>query len=358
VNAPALSDAQLALHLFVRSPALFGGIVLRGPGPGREAMVAFAAQPVPRLIRIPATIDTDRLLGGIDLSATLAAGRSVRRPGLLAEAAGGVLLIPMAERLAPGIAAHVAQAMDGGTVGAILLDDGAAADEVPPALLAERAAFLCDVADERDFAEGHYSQACPHTSVAPISEEQRRALAVTALALGIASLRPLLFAQAAARAHAALHGRRQCADEDVAAAVRLVLAPRATQLPQLDPPLPNPDPSPPDHAADDHDGESPLGEDRDLDDILLEAAAAAIPAHLLDQLAGSARRGSKGQAGKAGQKQQSALRGRPLAARAGMPGHGRRLASDAGQSPIPSPTAFTSARLISGSVPLNSVARA
>ena len=45
---------------------------------------------------------TDRLLGGLDLAATLRAGRPMPQRGLLAEADGGVLVLAMAERLAAG----------------------------------------------------------------------------------------------------------------------------------------------------------------------------------------------------------------------------------------------------------------
>ena len=61
-----------------------------------------------------------------------------------------------------------------------------------------------------------------------------------------------------------------------------------------------------------------------LEDLLVEAAAAAIPADLLAQLAkGNApRRGASG----TGQKRKAGLRGKPLGARPGMPRGGARLA--------------------------------
>ena len=57
---------------------------------------AEAAQPVRH---IPLHIADGRLLGGLDLNATLLAGRPVAERGLLAEADGGVLVLAMAERL-------------------------------------------------------------------------------------------------------------------------------------------------------------------------------------------------------------------------------------------------------------------
>ena len=50
--------------------------------------------------RVPLHISDGRLLGGLDLAATLHAGRPVAERGLLAEADGGVVLLAMAERVA------------------------------------------------------------------------------------------------------------------------------------------------------------------------------------------------------------------------------------------------------------------
>ncbi len=69
--------------------------------------------------------------------------------GLLAEADGGVIVVPMAERLEPGTAARLAAALDtgragpdgaGARFGLILLDEGEG-DEAVSATLADRLAF-------------------------------------------------------------------------------------------------------------------------------------------------------------------------------------------------------------------------
>ncbi len=324
-NFAVIDDAALALQLFVRWPAMFGGIVLRGDGPVRDDMVAFARTEIARhgpVAKIPANVDSERLLGGLDLSATLTAGHSVMREGLLAGAAGGAVILPMAERVAANVAAHISQAMDGGDLAVILLDDGAEADEAPPAVLTERAAFHCDVSELRAFEGGDWAKAKPVSKIAPLADVQLHAIAVTAAALGISSVRPLIFAQTTARAHAALNGRKKVGDDDIAAAVRLVLAPRATQIPQSAPP---PEPEPESNESERENDEERQIEDIDLEDIMLEAAAAAIPKHILDQIDSNAKRGGKGQGGKAGQKQKSAQRGRPLGSRPGVPGNGKRL---------------------------------
>jgi magnesium chelatase subunit D len=318
-------DAELALHLFTRNPILFGGIVLRGGGSVRDAMLDHARSVLGSLVKIPANVDQDRLLGGLDLSATLAAGRKVDATGLLESAADGAVLVPMAERVSANIAAHLAQAIDGAGVAAILLDDGCEADEAPPVALMERIAFHCDVSTLRDFQGKKWPKAKSSAKVQPLTDEQLATLAAMASALGVHSARALNFAQRTARAHAALHGRRKAGEADITAAIRLILAPRATQLPHSAPPPEQaPESETPDASHQDCDDRSL--QDIDLDDIMLEAAAAAIPPHILDQIDRKLRGRSKGQAGRAGQKQRSALRGRPLSARAGVPGHGKRLA--------------------------------
>ena len=62
---------------------------------------------------VPLHIDDERLLGGIDLAATLRVGAAVRTRGLLEEARGGVLLLGQAERVSARLAGLLAQALDG-----------------------------------------------------------------------------------------------------------------------------------------------------------------------------------------------------------------------------------------------------
>jgi magnesium chelatase subunit D len=163
-----------------------------------------------------------------------------------------------------------------------------------------------------------------------------------------------LLAVRAARAVAALAGRGEVLPEDAAMAGRLVLAPRATMLPQTapqagtedtpaDPPPsahPNePTPSEARDSADDpeqspgqdeppdrDEGPQPLGE-TPLQDVVLEAAQAAIPAGLLAQLrVGQAPRGSgAGPAGRAGVLRSGGARGRPCGVRSGPPRGQSRL---------------------------------
>lgn len=319
------ADAALALELFLIAPRQLGGLVLRGPGPARDTLIErLAATAMVR--RLPAHVDDDRLLGGIDLAASLAAGRPIPQPGLLDEVSGGVLLVPMAERLPAAIAGRLAQALDSGArpFGLVLLDDGQGPDEVPSPALADRAAFLADLRtarpDESTFPVDRQALA----AVAPLDDSALAALAETAAVLGIDSTRVLLFAQAAARAHAALQGRRLVAEDDLQIAARLVLAPRATRMPA---PVEEPQEEPAGQSSDqaENPNSDEQGSSQPLTERIIDAALAAIPPDLLARLAqGAARRGSKGSGG--GQRAKSKLRGKPLAARPGMPRGGVRLA--------------------------------
>jgi magnesium chelatase subunit D len=148
--------------------------------------------------------------------------------------------------------------------------------------------------------------------------------------------------------HAALHQRDTLAQEDLALAARWVLAPRATVVPQpvQEPPpeesdsQPPPEEPPPDQAEQDdspapppqEQGESEMAEiptEQDLAEMLLAAAAAALPPHLLDRLLLQRQSPQKGvraaHSGSSGQAQKHTMRGRPLSPRAGKPHAGARL---------------------------------
>jgi len=323
-----VANAVLAAELLAANPRAFGGIVLRGYGPARDALVDLLCEAIP-LRRMPSHIDDERLLGGVDVAASLASGRTVKQQGLLDEARGKALLIPMSERLSNAIAGRLAQALDTNRdLTLVLLDDSTEPDERPPSTLLERCAFHCDLSQARELPQPPRWVSKPNDEVEPLGQEALKALGLTAAALGVASLRPLIFASKAAQTHAALNGRHIVEQEDLEVAVRLALAPRATELPPQDhlPPDPpekdseTPPPSPEDGSVE----QSNPGEGQ-LDDVLVEAARAAIPADLLAQLsAGKAPRNSSG-AG-SGQRRKSSMRGKPLGARPGLPKGGARLA--------------------------------
>lgn len=317
-----MEDARLACSLFAIDPLVLGGLWLRGGGPARDELLdrLKAALGDMALKRMPVGIDDERLVGGIDISASLVAGRSIRQQGLLADAAGGVLVVPMAERLEAARAGRIAQAMDGETgFGLVLLDDSASADEAPPHALTERCALQVDLSQARTVTNAKL-RLPPQRQSPRASADDMRQLSEMSSLLGVRSSRALVLALRAALAHAVLHNRRTVKDIDLEAAVRLVLAPRATQYPEAV----SPEEPPQSREQEPSDAGSEERKRQLPDEMLLDAALAAIPPDLLALMeAGRTRRGN-GSGG--GQKKQSGLRGRPLTAQRGMPGGNARLA--------------------------------
>lgn len=358
MSGDAWADAVLAASLFAVDPAGTGGVALRAlAGPVRDRWLGVVRGLLPRgapLRRVPLGIADGRLLGGLDLAATLRAGRPVAERGVLAQADGGAVLLAMAERLPADTAARVAAALDRGEVavmrdglshhdpariGVIALDEGVAEDERTPAALLDRLAFHVDLAavSHRDAGSAVHDAADVAAARARLrrveaGDEVVESLCAAAVALGIASVRAPLLALRVARAAAALAGREAVSQEDAALAACLVLAPRATVLPEAPPSDQDaPDPAdqnaePPDAAAPDGLGEEEAATDQPLGEVVLEAAQAAIPAGLLAQLASQdAGRARARTAGRAGALRAGGKRGRPVGVRAGSPRDGLRL---------------------------------
>lgn len=327
------SDALSAAALLAIDPVGLKGVVLRSrPGPARDSWLEVFRRGLPAeapVRRAPSHIDDERLLGGLDLAATLASGRPVASRGLLQECEGGAVVLAMAERCTPATAARIAALLDAGAprFALIALDEGVEPNEQVPAVLSDRLAFTLDLADVRP------SNATAPTSndlqiareqlafVAPPDERTIEEICRVASAFGVVSTRAALFALRAARASAALAGRKRIAEEDLLLAVRLVLAPRA----QFAPAEQEPAPSAPeeDQATTEHDEgtATEAGADR-----LVEAVQSALPEAFLEQvLKRNAERRAVARARGSGAIAKSARRGRPLGARAGTLRSGERL---------------------------------
>jgi magnesium chelatase subunit D len=356
-RAPQLSpwaDACLAAALVAVDPHGLGGALVRAlPGPVRDRWLEVLKTLLPEgaaLRRLPAHVTDDRLLGGLDLAATLQAGRPVAERGLLAEADGGLVLMAMAERASPSTVAHLGAALDRGEVvlerdglalrlrariGVVAFDEGVTDEERAAPALADRLAFHLDlhrltVRDALDLEFDPEAVRAARRRLAEVrpDDEVIEALAGASLALGIASIRAPILALRVARAAAALDGRDALEPEDAALAARLVLAPRATRLPFVETDEAEPDEPEPDEPENDQDGEEPEAtpeEIQRLEDMVLAAAAAAIPEGLLAMLRLESVRRPARSTGTAGAFQASKLRGRPLGTRRGLPRAGARL---------------------------------
>lgn len=349
-------SAGLAAAIFAVDPAGVGGLVYRGrAGPPREAFLDHVKKLLPPdmpLRRMPPSISDDRLLGGLDLGATLALGRPIAMRGLLADADGGILIAPMCERMPASHVAHVVAAMDRGEFiaqreglkiaaparfGLLALDESEE-DETVSAAILDRAALLlderkADLLDDLDTAPNAKAIARARQSLIHVESgmEHVTSLVETAAAFGIDSIRACLHALHVARICAVLAGRDAIAKEDLMTAVQLVLAPRARQLPPVEdqsepPPEKNEsEDSPADEARneapEDQNASTPQGEEN-----LTDAVRAALPPDLLKALVAGTppKRGSSG--GKSGLVRRTLRRGRPIGSRPGELSGGARLA--------------------------------
>lgn len=347
---PAAEAMQAALLLAV-DPAGLGGAILRAsPGPARDAWLALLRAGLPAGTpwrRLPLGVPDSRLLGGLDLAATLAAGRPIAERGVLAEAHGGIVVAAMAERLDSATAARIVAVMDRGEVsvqrdglsaelparlGLVALDEGITPEEVAPAALRARLAFLLELPATAPCAAatdaGAIEAARLRLSRLQSDDSLTEAMCATAAALGIDDLRAPLLALRAARAAAALAGRHEVSAEDAGLAARLVLAPRATSLPPQEQAEEQPPEPPPPDDRQDRAEEPERGPDpKELQEMLVAAAQAALPAGLLEalQLREAARKRQAAE-GKAGARRDAAQRGRPIGTRAGALRAGARLA--------------------------------
>ncbi len=336
--------------LFAVDPAGTGVCLRARPGPQRERWLARLADLMPErpLRKIPHGIADDRLLGGLDLAATLATGKPIAERGALADADGGAIIVPSAERMPAAIAARIAAVHDSGEIrmerdglrqrfaarfGLILVDEGLD-EERPPASLLDRVAFHADmtdvtlaVLDGSPTALDGLEAARRRLPEVAVDDDAISALCTAAAALGIRSARAPLLALRAAKAAAALDARDFVSGEDVVLAAQLVLAWRAQTLPAEEA-EPDATDDPPDEQQGERDTDeaSPHAGDEMLEDIVLAAVHAALPPDLLAQLLTDRAQGKRpGDAGRVGALQKSAKRGRRIGVRRGDPRGGARL---------------------------------
>ncbi len=350
------ADAALAAALLAVDPVGLGGVALRaGPGPARDRWTALLRAVLPAdapLRRIPRHIDDERLLGGLDMAATVAAGRPIVQQGVLAACDGGVALIAMAERMDNAGAARLTGVLDQGVVaiereglsarspariGVVAFDEGLTPEERPPQSLLERLAFhlLLFEATAREDQDAPPSPAevaaarARLPAMTPADDGLIEGLCAVADRLGVRSPRSILFALRAARAHAALQGRVALTTEDAAVAARLVLAPRASAAPAE--PEAAESETQPQHCAEPPATDGGTGETKDapsLDqaEMMIAAIQAALPDDLLARVSGEERKGARpARARGSGAPARAAARGRPVGSRSGSLRSGDRL---------------------------------
>lgn len=373
--SPAVADlprggpALTALLLAVDARGLGGAMLDHPLHEQARAFSSLVQRVLPQgapLRRVPSSVTPDRLYGGVDLAATLSTGRLVAERGVLASADGGVIVVPMAERLSVAARTALCEVLDHAEVQvardgiseqhaaricAVIMDESVD-DETVHDALRDRLAFvvrmsgsaadaLLEAPDDQDLASWERQTRDARHRLMSVSVDESWIVAIceTADAFGIDSVRAPLMALRCARAHAALHGRLMLIEADAEMAAALVLAPRATRVPPPpeepandneppgeppsepapSPPENTPPPEPPDADPDD-DAPAPPSSNTD---VLREAVTSALPPGMLAQLLEKANGGTM--QGRVGAEKQNMMRGRPRGARSGLPRGGARL---------------------------------
>lgn len=291
-------------------------------------------------MRLPPGVTAATLSGRLDIARSLADSRLVWDSGILAAADRGILTIPMAERLEPGAAAVIAEAMDTQVCPSlrpgqdvfgrlpcrftvIALDEAANPEEALPAALADRLGLhinLDGVALSSSMTPDASPQPQANWQSVGIADGILEALCGIATATGHRSQRTLHHLSRVARIHAALAGRDTADAVDALAALRLCIGVEPPQVQPKPEQQSAPPPAPENAASGPGPQDGADGVPQELDS-LTELLAAVEQGHIdgLTLTSGerAARQGRK--AGKGGASARNTRRGRPYSASSSPP---------------------------------------
>ena len=343
------SDAQLAAAVIAVAGHQCGGVrVSAQPGPVRDfwlSTLEYLQQAPTR--KIPSNIATDRLLGGMDLTESIRLGKPVLATGVLTECHERTIVMPMAERLPKEYSGHWCAALDSGKIHVardglthttnaaitlIALDEGID-EEAPPTALLERLAFNIELdpisihgVDDTVFSPSDIVRVKSQFRLRSANDATIKLLAEIAASLGVHSIRTLIFAVTTCRVIALLLDLPETHNDVIGSVIRLVLLPRATQLPQQavpEPPMKEQEPE----ATEEHESQKQTPEPPGATEEIVQAAAATLPPEILAMVLNRAERSRlrQNKAGNAGHLSQDKKRGRPVGVRRGDIKRGHRV---------------------------------
>lgn len=362
-------DTNLIAILLVINPRGLKGVSVKSQfGPIRDSWLHYFTNLLPadsKVVKAPANISSEQLFGSLDIESALLSGEFRVSRGLLERLGGQYLLLPMAERMNLQAITHISQALDEKNLfnhpqvdsnnhfGVIVFDESDPQEEGINLRLLDRLAFgiyldrfsINDIKEYLEVTPSDIKDAIALLPSVTCSQDLLEVLIKAGLSLGISSLRANQFALETAKSLAALRGLVRVGQEEVIDAARLAYThlKNMQALPEEnsghrsdeDEDVEGKQEGQPnsgnefskDEETSDLEAVDPPFTNDDLEELVVEAVQASLPPKLILQMNQSLRpaKTKASIAGKSGSIEKSFAYGRPLGARKGLPGNGRRL---------------------------------